>query len=112
MPSGTWPSPSRPGRFETTGERVLVFDWHVHHWGGPEFMPSLIWDTFPKVRRTTDYQEARGSRDYFERNIWPDVWDPTGAKLVAAMDEAGVHASVIMPMDFGVALGEARLTID
>src|ERR1051326_8513608 len=71
-------------------------------------MPQLIWDTFPSVRRRTDYQEAEGSADYFAQKVWPEVWDPTGAKLVGAMDDAGVHACVVMPMDFGVALREAR----
>jgi hypothetical protein len=37
---------------------VLLIDWHVHHWAGPEFIPQQIWDTFPAVRRRTDYQEA------------------------------------------------------
>src|ERR1043165_6367519 len=77
-----------------------------------EFMPQLIWDTFPSVRRRTDYQEAEGSADYFAQKVWPEVWDPTGAKLVGAMDDAGVYACVVMPMDFGVALGEARLSIE
>src|ERR1051326_280011 len=55
---------------------------------------------------------AEGSADYFAQKVWPEVWDPTGAKLVGAMDDAGVHACVVMPMDFGVALGEARLSIE
>ena len=91
---------------------MQVVDFHVHHWGGSEFMPQKIWDTFPSVRRATDYQEAGGNREYFEHNVWPSVWDPSGAKMIAAMDEAGVATSVIMPMDFGVPLGEAGLTIE
>jgi predicted TIM-barrel fold metal-dependent hydrolase len=90
----------------------VVIDFHVHLWGGPEYMPPIIWDTFPRVRRRTDYQEAEGSAAYFDEHVWPQVWDPTGDKLVAALDQAGVAGAVIMPMDFGLARGEAGLSID
>jgi predicted TIM-barrel fold metal-dependent hydrolase len=75
-------------------------------------MPHQIWDSFSSMLRRTDYQEADSSGAYLEEHVWPEVWDPTGVKLIAAMDEAGVGASVIMPMDFGVALGEAGLGIE
>jgi len=87
-----------------------VVDFHVHLWRGRADLPSSIWDTFPRVRKQTDYPEAGGSPEYYEQHVWPRVWDPDGSKLVAAMDSAGVDRAVIMPMDFGVALGDETVT--
>jgi predicted TIM-barrel fold metal-dependent hydrolase len=80
----------------------MVFDFHVHLWGGPEYMPDVFWQAFSRVRRRAGYADT---------DLWPQVWDPTGDKLVAALDAAGVGGAVIMPMDFGLALGEAGLSI-
>ena len=87
-----------------------VIDFHVHVWRSRSDLPSLIWDTFPGVRRQTDYAEAAGRPEYFEEHVWPGVWDPDGSKLLASMDEAGVDRAVIMPMDFGLALGDNTMT--
>ena len=83
-----------------------VIDFHVHLWRSRRDLPATIWDTFPMVRQQTDYVEAEGRPEYFEEHVWPGVWDPDGTNLLAAMDRAGVDRAVIMPMDFGVALGD------
>ena len=87
-----------------------VIDFHVHVWRSRRDLPAIIWDTFPGVRRQTDYVEAAGRPEYFEQHVWPGVWDPDGSKLLASMDEAGVDRAVVMPMDFGLALGDDTMT--
>ena len=87
-----------------------VIDFHVHVWRSRADQPSQIWDTFPAVRKQTDYTEAAGDSEYFEQHVWPALWDPDGTRLLASMDEAGVDRAVIMPMDFGLALGDDTMT--
>lgn len=40
-----------------------------------------------------------------------DMFDPTGQKLLRAMDRTGVDLAVIQTLDFGLALGEAETSI-
>ena len=88
-----------------------VIDFHVHVWRSRRDLPAQIWDTFPGVRRQTDYVEAAGRPEYFEEHVWPGVWDPDGSNLLASMTEAGVDRAVVMPMDFGLALGDDTMTL-
>lgn len=87
---------------------ATVVDAHVHLWFGRDSMPREVWDTFHWVwgrtfLGTTDQPEAERRLD--------EAFDPDGSKLVAEMDEGGVAISVVMPMDFGLAVGEAGVTI-
>ena len=40
-----------------------------------------------------------------------DLYDPDGSKLIDEMDEAGIKKSVILPLDFGLLLGEPETSI-
>ena len=42
--------------------------------------------------------------------LLPQVCDPTGQKLVSNMDEAGIETTVIMPVDFGIQIGEPSIS--
>jgi predicted TIM-barrel fold metal-dependent hydrolase len=90
----------------------MVIDFHVHLWGGREYMPKIVWDTYPAVYNRAAYGQPAVDASYFEEHIWPQVWDRDGDKLVDAMNLAGVDHALIMPMDFGVALGEAGISIE
>ena len=91
---------------------MTIVDAHVHVWGGRSFMPDLIWDTWLRVwARLRIPDEDRGDEIRVDE-LFASWWDPNGDKLVAAMDDAGVDRAVIMPMDFGLACGEAGLSIE
>jgi predicted TIM-barrel fold metal-dependent hydrolase len=87
---------------------VLVVDAHVHLWPDRSYMPEHVWETFQWVwgRRMFGTPTESAMAELLE-----GTWDPDGTRLVAEMDAAGVAASVVMPMDFGLAVGEAARPI-
>lgn len=44
--------------------------------------------------------------------IFPTFFDPTGEKLIAEMDDAGIDMTVICVQDFGLALGDPKVSIE
>jgi len=46
------------------------------------------------------------------KNILDTFWDPDGENLIKEMDEAGVDKTVILPQDFGLALGESKASVE
>ena len=44
--------------------------------------------------------------------IFPTFFDPTGEKLIAEMDNAGIDITVICAQDFGLALGDPKVSIE
>ena len=87
---------------------MLVVDAHVHLWPDRSYMPEHVWETFHWVWGRRMF----GTRDEAHMaEILEDTWDPDGTRLAEEMDALGVAASVVMPMDFGLAVGEAVLPI-
>ena len=87
---------------------MLVVDAHVHIWPDRRFMPEHVWETFHWVwgrhfLRTRD--------EGMTAALLEQAWDPAGQRVIAEMDEVGLLASVAMPMDFGLAVGEGALSI-
>jgi predicted TIM-barrel fold metal-dependent hydrolase len=71
-------------------------------------MPEHVWETFHWVWGRRMF----GTRDEAHMaEILEGTWDPGGTRLVQEMDALGVAASVVMPMDFGLAVGEAVMSI-
>ena len=91
---------------------MRVVDAHMHIWGSREWMPEATWSSWVRVWGRHRLQPADRNQDYVEQHIFPGFWDPRGEKLVREMDDAGIDASVIMPMDFGLACGEAGISIE
>ena len=91
---------------------MTIVDAHVHVWGGRSFMPDLIWDTWLDVWGRLRIPEEDRNKEFVEREVFSQWWDPLGDKLVARMDAAGIDQAVIMPMDFGIACGEAEISIE
>lgn len=85
-----------------------VVDAHVHVWPDRSYMPEHIWETFHWVWG----RRMLGTRDEADMaKVLEKTWDPGGIRLIDEMDALGVAASVIMPMDFGLAVGEAAIPI-
>jgi len=87
---------------------VLTVDAHVHLWPDRSYMPEHVWQTFHWVwgRRMLGRSDEAQMAEVLER-----TWDPGGTRLVQEMDALDVAVSVVMPMDFGLAAGEAGISI-
>ena len=57
---------------------------------------------------TGEYPDA----EQLAKTITPISYDPTGEKLIASMDAAGVDRSCIFTVDFGLATGEPEIPIE
>jgi predicted TIM-barrel fold metal-dependent hydrolase len=85
-----------------------VIDAHIHLWPSRDFMPAEVWDTYHWVwGRNLRTRDATHTATLLEA-----AFDNDGSRLIAEMDQCGIAASVIMPMDFGLAAGEAAITIE
>ena len=42
--------------------------------------------------------------------LLPQVLDPTGEKLISNMDQAGIDTTVILPLDYGIEIGEPSIS--
>jgi uncharacterized protein len=87
---------------------MVTIDAHVHLWPDRRFMPAHIWDTFHWVWG----RPMLGTHDDADmQRLLDRTWDPSGSRLIGEMDALDVTASVVMPMDFGLAVGEAGVSI-
>jgi predicted TIM-barrel fold metal-dependent hydrolase len=81
----------------------------MHIFGAPNWLasfghgPEANARTWAREVRWYDDEEALQNR--FRRSV-ENCWDPTGEKTIARMDEAGVDASVMMPMDHGLMVND------
>lgn len=71
-------------------------------------MPAEVWDTYHWVwGRGLGTDDAAHTAKLLEAG-----YDRDGSQLITEMDDCEISASVIMPMDFGLAAGEAGVTIE
>lgn len=47
-----------------------------------------------------------------KQNIFPGFWDPEAEVLIREMDAAGIDKTVILPLDYGIPLGEPKISIE
>ncbi len=47
-----------------------------------------------------------------EEEVLSHYWDPDGGELLKAMDEGGIETALLLPIDFGFALGEVAIPIE
>ena len=88
-----------------------VIDAHVHLIAEPSWRTDEYYRQFSKIWGQTRVPESRTDPEYMDREVWPNVFDPDGTKLIAEMDMAGIDVSVFMPMDHGLALGEPATNV-
>ncbi|MCY4370979.1 MAG: hypothetical protein OXF41_16530, partial [bacterium] len=84
----------------------LVVDCHMHI-RGDDWNPVNLRSGMDAswARQVRWYEPPKSNPSYLHASV-AQATDVTGDKAVARMDEAGVDASVMMPMDHGVGLGE------
>lgn len=87
----------------------MIIDAHMHVIGAPNWLPStgLGFDALAKTwaREVRWFDDIEAGVQRFVRSV-EKCWDPSGEKAIARMDEAGVDASMMMPMDLGLAVND------
>jgi len=84
----------------------MKVDIHAHLMG-EEVPGKAFWDGFTRLASVhTGRDEER------IRQRLPDIWDLTGEKLIADLDDAGVEKVMIMPVDWGLVPAFKESTMD
>ncbi len=91
----------------------MIIDNHVHlvdeGWVHSDFLLGMAkLATAPMGKATGDYPDAQALVD----NLMPVLYDASGEKLIAGMDQAGVDMSCIFAVDYGLATGEPGVSIE
>lgn len=84
-----------------------IIDAHMHIFRDPTWNPgaqTAVPSSWARQVRWYDMEPAAAQQRY--RDSVERCWDPDGSKTIARMDEAGVAASVMMPMDRGLVHGD------
>ncbi|OGK94238.1 MAG: hypothetical protein A2X50_15735 [Candidatus Rokubacteria bacterium GWF2_70_14] len=95
------------------GGRSIVVDSH-YHLLQKEWLPEPLWETLAShlaVHISGDQQQKLNAQE-FAQKYFPMMWDPEGEHLLRRMDEVGIDVTVMLVDDFGLALGEAAVSIE
>lgn len=92
----------------------MIIDAHCHL-VDLDWLPMKWWQGLAKV--AVPVLEKMGMTgvtvEMVIGEVMPNLYfDPTGEKQIQAMDEAGIDKAVIFGVDYGLALGEAALSIE
>ena len=92
----------------------MIIDAHCHL-VDEKWLPRKWWEGVAKVAipvlKKMGMAEVTVSQVI--EQIMPGLYfDPTGEKQLAAMDEAGIDKAVILPLDYGLPIGEAPVPIE
>ncbi len=85
----------------------MIVDAHAHVWG-PTWLPEPFYDGLARVGASLLGMD----REMLKVAMLPMLMDETGEKLIESMNLAGVDATVIHPLDYGLGegLGEPGLS--
>ncbi len=92
----------------------MVIDAHCHV-VDEKWLPRKWWEGLAKVAIPVLKKMGMGdvTVDQVIGQVFPALYfDPTGEKQLAAMDDAGIDKAVILPLDYGLPIGEAPMSIE
>lgn len=88
----------------------MIVDFHYHvvdrEWYHENWWNGLAQSAVPVLRSVGIEMNA----EQIEEIMVPQISDPTGEKLISNMDQAGVDTTVILPLDFGIEVGEPSVS--
>lgn len=92
----------------------MIIDAHCHL-VDERWLPRRWWEGFAKV--AIPVLKRMGMKDvtpeFVIQNLMPALYfDPTGERQLKAMEEAGIDKAVILPLDYGIPLGEPPVPIE
>src|SRR5881296_1163021 len=79
-----------------------------------EWFPEPLWETLAShlgVHVSGDRGQKLTAQE-FATKYFPTMWDPEGELLFRKMDALGIDTTVMLVDDFGLALGEAAVSIE
>ncbi len=85
----------------------MIIDVHCHL-SHRDFYPDIYWELLAEsLSKNLGIPGEQVLRD-----IMPDFWQKDASKIVEDMDNAGVDKAVIMPVDFELKVGKAKMSIE
>ena len=91
----------------------MIIDAHAHLWT-EDWLPAPFWEGMAK-RVCTVRKRATGEDltvEIVKKKMFPAYWDRDGSVLIAEMDDAEIDKTVILPLDLGIELGEASVSVE
>lgn len=89
----------------------MIIDAHCHIWDR-DWQPQKFWDLLMHMMGKIYAREGREiSESQLQQEFAHHYFDPNGDKLIQTLDEAGIDKAVVLVLDFGLALGEAQISI-
>ncbi|MBI1986863.1 MAG: amidohydrolase [Nitrospinae bacterium] len=90
----------------------MIIDFHCHVWM-EEWLPEPFWQGIVDIfAHMLARHGMKLPKEEVRRQFFPAFWDPTAERLIASMDEAGIDRAVILPLDYGLTLGEPPVSIE
>jgi predicted TIM-barrel fold metal-dependent hydrolase len=90
----------------------MIIDMH-YHLVVEDWLPEAWWNLVTQIY--VGALKAMGmdsTPEDVRKNILDTFWDPNGENLIKEMDESGIDKSVILPQDFGLAIGESKVSVE
>ena len=91
----------------------MIIDSHAHLWI-EDWLPEAFLNGMAQ-RVCTVRKRTRGEDltvETVKNTMFPAYWDKDGSVLIQEMDEAGIDKTVIVPLDLGIELGEAKASVE
>jgi len=91
----------------------MIIDSHAHLWI-EDWLPEAFWNGMAQ-RVCTVRKRTRGEDltvETVKKTLFPAYWDQDGRVLIREMDEAGIDKTIIVPLDLGIELGEAKVSVE
>ena len=89
----------------------MIIDVHTHLFGKGWVPRKFFYGVARFMTHEFAKQGIQESNEAVGDTIIESSDDPEGESLLAEMDEAGIDKSVLLPVDFGVALGDPEVPI-
>jgi predicted TIM-barrel fold metal-dependent hydrolase len=90
----------------------MIIDIHTHIFGKGWLPRKFFYGVARFITHEFAKQGIQESNEAVGDNIIETSDDPEAEGLLAEMDEAGIDKSIILPVDFGVALGDPEVSIE
>jgi hypothetical protein len=91
----------------------MIIDSHAHLWI-EDWLPEAFWNGMAQ-RVCTVRKRTRGEDltvETVKKTMFPTYWDRDGSILIQEMNEAGIDKTIIVPLDLGIELGEAKASVE
>jgi predicted TIM-barrel fold metal-dependent hydrolase len=90
----------------------MVIDFHVHVFA-KGWVPNRFFDSIAELATASMKRKGVDACAVDMARMMADsAGDPEGDELIKEMDSAGIDKSIVLPIDYGIRLGEPEVTIE